>query len=242
MPLPKINHPIHEVYLKSLDRKVKFRPFLVKEEKLLLMAKEGGDLNEVVKTVKQIISNCALEDIDIDALPIFDIEMFFINLRVNSVGESAEMSLTCNNIVTDLENKEVSCDKKIEFLLNLNNVVYSEQPNHNPIIKLTDTIGLKLKYPSLNFDPSVLSDSADPYKFVSQYLEYIYDSNDIYERKNMTDEELKEFIEQMTVDQVAEISSFFTSMPKVVLKQDVPCTKCGYQHHLNVEGLLNFFG
>ena len=114
MPLPKISHPTYEVYLKSLNRKVKFRPFLVKEEKLLLMAKEGEDVNEIVKVIKQIISNCILDDVDVDALPTFDMEMFFINLRIRSVGEAAEMVYTCNNVVD-----EKQCGQKIDFILEI---------------------------------------------------------------------------------------------------------------------------
>lgn len=241
MPLPKINHPIHDVYLKSLDRKVKFRPFLVKEEKLLLMAKEGGDFNEILRTVKQIISNCILEEVDVESLPIFDIEMFFINLRICSIGEKAEMTFTCTNTMQDLENKTVECGNKVEFQLNLNNIGFKDDKGHSPIIKLTDRVGIKLNYPSLSFDPSSLQDETDSYKFISQYLDYIYDENEVYKRKDMTDSDLKEFIEQLTVDQVKEITNFFSSMPKVALNQDIACKKCGYQHHLNVEGLLNFF-
>lgn len=243
MPLPKISHPIHEVYLKSLDRKVKFRPFLVKEEKLLLMAKEGEDATEIIKTIKQIISNCIIDDIDVDALPTFDIEMFFINLRIRSVSESAEMVYTCNNIVPVEDGSSKTCEHKIEFVLDLNNVKYTEEPGHNSIIKLSDTIGMKFNYPSLNFTSDQINDKLEDggYKFISDYLDYVYDSEQIYKRKDMGEDELKEFLDELTMDQVQAIRNFFETSPKVQLKQDVTCGRCNHIHHLDVEGLLNFF-
>jgi len=243
MPLPKIKHPIYEVFLKSLNRKIKFRPFLVKEEKLLLMAKEGDDANEIVKTIKQIISNCVLEEIDVDILPTFDIEMFFINLRIRSVSEAAEMVYTCSNVVPDTEGAG-PCEHKIDFLLDLKNVNYIEEPDHNPIIKLSDTVGMKFNYPTLNFDEQSLLDKFEDggYRFVSQYLDYIYDSEEIHKKQgNISEEELKEFFDGLTMDQVKAIRKFFETTPRVSLKQDVTCPKCQHLHHLDVEGLLNFF-
>jgi hypothetical protein len=245
MSLPKIKHPIYEVFLKSLNRKVKFRPFLVKEEKLLLMAKEGDDANEIVKTIKQIISNCMLEEIDVDALPTFDIEMFFINLRIRSVSEAAEMVYTCTNIVPDTEHEGTTkpCEHKIEFMLDLKNVNYIEDPEHNSTIKLSETVGMKFNYPTLNFDEQMLLDKFEDggYRFVSQYLDYIYDSEEIHKKKDISDEELKEFFDDLTMDQVKSVRKFFETTPRVSLKQDVTCPKCQHLHHLDVEGLLNFF-
>lgn len=243
MPLPKINHPVYEVYLKSLDRKVKFRPFLVKEEKLLLMAKEGDDINEIVKTIKQIISNCVLEDIDVDALPTFDMEMFFINLRIRSVSEAAEMIYNCSNIVPGTDDDgDKPCGHKIEFMLDLNNVKFSDGEGHSPIIKLTDRVGIKFNYPTLNFDLTSFDNFIDGgYKFVSQFVDYIYDSEEIHKRQDISDEELKEFLESLTMDQVRSIRNFFSTAPGVLLEQNVKCPKCGYSHHLKVEGLLSFF-
>jgi len=239
MPLPKIEHPIHEVYLKSLDRNVRFRPFLVKEEKLLLIAKESDDLNDIVKAIKQIIRNCVLDDIDVNALPTFDVEMFFINLRVQSIGESAEMIYTCNHVVEG----DVECGNKIDFMLDIRNVKYSESENHTTMIRLSDTAGMKLNYPTLNFTESELDDNFEDggYSFVSQYLDYIYDSEQIYKKEDISDEELKEFIDNLTIEQVKQVRNFFTSLPQVLLEQSVTCQKCNHVHNLTVEGLLNFF-
>ena len=239
MPLPKLEHPTHEVYLKSLDRTVKFRPFLVKEEKLLLMAKESDDLNDIVRAIKQIIRNCVLDDIDVDALPTFDVEMFFINLRVQSVGESAEMVYTCNNVVEG----DAECGHKIDFMLDIRNVKYSETKGHSSIVRLSDTAGIKLNYPTLSFTESELDENFEDggYSFVSKYLDYVYDSEQIYKKEEISEEELKEFIDNLTIEQVKQVRNFFTTLPQVFLEQDVTCPKCSHVHHLSVEGLLNFF-
>jgi hypothetical protein len=236
--LPKIEHPIHEVYLKSLDKKIRFRPFLVKEEKLLLMAKETDELNEVVKTIKQIITNCCLDDIDIDSLPTFDIEMFFIHLRMQSVGSLAEMTYQCNNIVNGN-----TCDHKINFNLALENVKYKIDDNHTNIIKLTDAVGVKFNYPTLNIPQSVLDEKFQDggYEVIVDYLDYIYDANQIYKAKDVSKDELLAFFESLTLDQVRNIKNFFATSPRVILEQKITCEKCSYVHDVNVEGILNFF-
>jgi len=238
MALPKLEHPVFEVYLKSLNRKVKYRPFLVKEEKLLLMAKESDDVQEILKTVKQIINNCCLEKIDVDSLPVFDIEMFFIHLRINSVGETAELVYTCNNMV-----EETVCGQNVEFNLELKNVKYRGDETHTNIIKLTDTIGVAMKYPSLNLPESVLNDTFKDggYEVIAEYLDYIYDENQVYKKEDISKEELLGFFDNMSLDQVKLIKSFFVTAPTVVLEQDVKCPKCGHVNNVVTEGVLNFF-
>lgn len=238
MPLPKIEHPIHSVYLKSLDKNVKYRPFLVKEEKLLLMAKESDDLQEILKTIKQIITNCCLEKIDIDELPIFDIEMFFIHLRINSVGETAELIYTCENIVEDKP-----CGGTVEFALDLKNVKYRTAEGHSKIIKLTDKIGLCMNYPSLNLSESVLAQSFNDggYDVIFEYLEYIFDENQTYKKDTVSKEELVSFFDTLSLDQVKSIKNFFATAPSVILEQDVKCGKCGHVRNVVTEGVLNFF-
>ena len=238
MALPKLEHPVFEVYLKSLNRKVKYRPFLVKEEKLLLMAKESDDVQEILKTVKQIINNCCLEKIDVDSLPVFDIEMFFIHLRINSVGETAELVYTCNNMV-----EETVCGQNVEFNLELKNVKYRGDETHTNIIKLTDTIGIAMKYPSLNLPDSVLNDTLKDggYEVIAEYLDYIYDENQVYKKEDISKEELLGFFDNMSLDQVKLIKSFFVTAPTVVLEQDVKCPKCGHVNNVVTEGVLNFF-
>jgi hypothetical protein len=238
MPLPKLEHPIYEVYLKSLDKKIRYRPFLVKEEKLLLMAKESDDLKEIVATIKQIINNCCLDKIDIDSLPTFDIEMFFLHLRINSVGETAQMVFTCNNMVDDQP-----CAHKTEFDLELKNIVYEETEGHSSIVKLTDAIGIKFNYPSINIPQSVLDNKFEDggYEIIIEYLDYIYDQDQIYKKEEVSKEELSSFFESLSLTQVQNIKQFFLTNPRVVLKQEMTCGKCGNKENVSVEGILSFF-
>jgi hypothetical protein len=238
MPLPQIQHPIFEVYLKSLDKKIRYRPFLVKEEKLLLMAKESDDLKEIASTIKQIIRNCCLDEIDVDNLPTFDVEMFFLHLRINSVGETAQMIYTCNNVV-----EGQPCEHKTEFDLLLKNIAYEDTEGHSDIVKLTESVGVKFNYPSITIPESALNDKFEDggYEVIAEYLDYIYDQDQIYKKNTVTKEELMAFFDNLTIDQVQNIKQFFLTSPRVVLKQDLSCQKCGYVHNVNVEGILSFF-
>lgn len=235
--LPKLDHPVFEVRLNSVDRSVKFRPFLVKEEKLLLMAKESDDLNDIFKTMKQTIKNCCLEDLDVDSLPVFDIEMIFIHLRINSVGENVQMNFTCDNVV-----EGQPCGNITEFDLQLRNIKFQTPEDHSKNIKLNNEVGVVFKYPTLNLSKEVLEEDNDSeFRFMLNYVDYIYDQDQIYKADETPEEELKEFFESLTMEQIKKIKQFFATTPTVVLDQDIQCNKCGFNHHVNVEGVLNFF-
>lgn len=238
MPLPKIEHPVHEVYLKSLDKNIRFRPFLVKEEKLLLIAKEAENLKEITSTIKQIITNCCIDEIDVDNLPTFDVEMFFLHLRINSVGETAQMIYTCNNVVEDKV-----CGNPTEFDLLLKNIKYKDTENHSNIIKLTENVGVKFNYPSISIPQAALDDKFDDggYEIIAEYLDYIYDQDQVYKKDSVTKEELMAFFDNLTLDQVQNIKQFFLTSPRVVLEQELACSKCQFVHNVNVEGILSFF-
>jgi hypothetical protein len=237
MPLPKIEHPIHEVYLKSLDRKVKFRPFLVKEEKLLLISKESEEIETVKNAIKQVLRNCCLEDVDIDSLPLFDIEMFFIHLRIKSVGEKVNMAFTCNNII-----EEVPCGEVTEYSMDLNKIGYEIPEGHKNVIPLSKDVGIKLKYPTINLD---IQQSDDAYtvalKVISDNIELIYDGDSVYYRKDIGDDEMENFLNDLSMDQIEEIRNFFVTLPKVVLNDKMVCKKCKFEHDVNVGDLYGFF-
>jgi hypothetical protein len=236
--LPKIEHPVHEVYLKSLNKTIRYRPFLVKEEKLLLIAKEADDINEVVKCIKQIISNCCLDEIDVDALPTFDIEMFFLHLRINSVGENAQMIYTCDNVV-----EGNTCAHKTEFDLQLKNVQYVVDTGHSNIVNLNENIGMKFTYPTLNIPEAILNDKFEEnaYEVIGEYLDCVFDENQIYKAKDISKEELNHFFDNLSLEHVQKIKNFFITSPKVALKQNVTCGKCLREKEIEVEGILNFF-
>ena len=241
MALPKIDYPIFDVNLKSLKKKVKFRPFLVKEEKLLLMAKEAEDLPSLLETVKQIINNCALESLDVENLPLFDIEMIFIHLRLRSVGESLELSYKCNNVV---ENNEL-CGGTMAFEVDLNTVEFKEPPDHTNKIMLTNNVGVVLKYPSLAISTRINQDNDSLESIVDliyEHVDYIFDDVSKYEADSVSKEELYEFLNSMSIEQLDSFKNFFTTLPYVQTEKDLKCNKCGFEHKIVVRGIDDFFG
>ena len=236
--LPKIEYPLYDIYIKSLDRNVKFRPFLVKEEKILLIAKESKEVNSIQTAIKQIITNCAQEPLDVESLPIFDIEMIFVKLRAKSVGESIKMSFNCQNVLLDGS----VCNADTDYTINLDKVVYSESSDHNPNIMLTDKIGIKLKYPNINSFVNIDENEIDTsLKELMGSIEYIFDNDSVTYPKDCTEEKLLEFIENISTETFLKIREFFNSAPKVVLDDNVKCSKCGFEHTIHTEGLLDFF-
>lgn len=237
--LPKIEHPINEIYLYSLDRKVKFRPFLVKEEKLLLIAKESKSLNDIRTTIRQIIQNCALEPLNVEKLPLFDVEMLFLKLRARSVGESVKLVFNCQNEV-----EGVPCNTDTDYSLDLEKVEYVIPENHNPKIMINDKIGVKLKYPDLTSGVEI-NEGDDPYDIlidaILDNIEYIFDADSVYKPEEAKQEQLLEFLSDLTLENMAKVKEFFENAPKVVLEDTVKCKKCGFEHKIHAESLLDFF-
>lgn len=239
MALPKIEHPINEVFLQSLGKKVKYRPFLVKEEKLLMIAKESEDKNDIKNAIMQVLQNCCLEEgLNVNDLPLFDIEMFFVHLRIKSVGESAKLSFTCENAVDE----KTVCDHVTDYTLDLGKVKYDVPEDHSPIVKLTESVGIKLKYPTISvMDAEFDSEYAAIMKIMLDNVEYIYDENSVYKRDTISDEELVSFFEELNIDQIAAIRNFFMVTPRAVLDDLIKCEKCGFEHKIHVGDLNSFF-
>jgi hypothetical protein len=240
MALPKVEYPLYEIHIKSLDKKIKFRPFLVKEEKILLIAKEAKDPESVKLAVSQIIQNCAQEPLDVETLPMFDVEMIFIKLRAKSVGETVRLTFNCQNKLPD----ETVCNGNTDYTLNLENVRYELPEGHDSKVQLTENVGVKLKYPTLGQSLPV-TDEDDEYAALLTVLltniEYIYDKESVHKPENATKEDLEEFVESLSVEALDKIQRFFETSPKVVLEDKVTCKKCGFLHTLHTENLLDFF-
>jgi hypothetical protein len=240
MALPKIEYPIFDVHLKSLNKKVKFRPFLVKEEKLLLMAKEAEDITTLLDTVKQIINNCCLEELDVDNLPIFDIEMVFIHLRLRSVGESLELIYKCENVVN-----EETCGGNMVFEVDLNKVEIKEPKEHTNKIMITESVGVCMKYPSLKITSSLaaqIESLENILDLIYEHLDYVFDEQSKYDAASIVKEELYEFLGSMSIEQLEPFKQFFITMPYVQTEKNVTCNKCGYNHNIVVRGIDDFFG
>ena len=241
MPLPIIQHPIFEVYLKSLDKKIRFRPFLVKEEKILLMTKESEDEDSIVKAIKQIIRNCCLDEIDVDRLPIFDVEMFFVNLRMRSIGEKVSLNFECKKPIQD---SEEICNFVNDYDLELEKIKFDVSDSHTNRIKLSETIGVEMRYPVLEkvLQNTTIDDILnDSIELIAKHIECIYDADQIYTKQDFSDSDLQEFLNSLTTDQINYLLQFFTTAPKVVLKETVKCKKCGNEHLIYTENLYDFF-
>jgi hypothetical protein len=250
MPLPKIDLPIYDLKLVSREQPIKFRPFLVKEEKLLLMALQDGKEEGVLKTIKQVINNCLLEEIDIDSLPIFDIEYLFLNVRARSVGEKVESFFVCRNVVGINKNergedKEDVCMHMMPVEINVLDI----KPPISDIatkIKFNQTIGIKLKFPTLenyrSIDALTLSEDVnDLYNMIYDCCEYIFSGDDIYYANETSKEEFVEFLEGLTQEQFEQITNFFESLPTINYDIMHKCEKCSFEHKLHMEGLSDFF-
>lgn len=241
MALPKIDTPIYDLILPLSKKEIRFRPFLVKEQKNLLMAMEADDKESIEKNVKQVLINCTLTDgIDIDRLPVIDVEFYFLNLRARSVGEVIENSYRCDN-----EIEEKKCGNIMKTSLNILDVKVENVNEDKTEIQLTDKIFLKLRYPeySLLKKMAKLEDASSiAFEMIAQCVEYIFDGEQYYYSNEVSIEEMVEFIENLNQQQFEKIESFFSNMPKLQRKIEIKCSRCGFDHRIDVEGLESFFG
>ena len=241
--LPKIDVPIYTVKLLSTGKPVRFRPFTVKEEKLFLMTNETDDVKSILETTKQVLNNCILDEVDIENLPMFDIENIFLNIRARSVGETIKLNYKCNNIVTDEKGEDSKCDNLVNIELNVLEIKPEENNQHDKKIVISENVGIVMKYPSFKLFENVnLSD--DPNSIIETALkciDYIYDKDNIYYSKDIPKQELDEFIDSLQSKDLEKIKKFFETMPKLKKQVHFKCKKCEYEENINVEGIESFF-
>lgn len=241
--LPKIDVPVYETTLISTGKPIKFRPFLVKEQKIFLMASQSDDAKEVVNAIKQVIRNCIVDDVDIDKLPTFDLENLFLQLRARSVGEKLELNYVCNNPQVTAGGESKACGGKIKLFVDLLDIKPTVDPEHDKKIQLTPKLGIVMKYPNFEILNSLsIQSQSDLLKIIIACIDYIYDDDQIYYAKDTSESELVEFIESMQQSDIAKIQKFFETMPKISKELDFQCSKCGYRENIVVEGIQNFFG
>ena len=239
MPLPTIETPTYELKLPSSNKKVKYRPFLVKEEKILIIALESKNENEITNAVTDVLKKCVLtKGVDIDNLPTFDIEYLFLNIRAKSVGETVDVVITCP------DDKKTTVDTSI----NIDDIKIKKTPGHKNIIKLDDKYSMKLKYPSMqqfidaNFDTDEEgSQVAQSINMLSTCIDMIYDDEESWDAADSSPDELNSFIEQLNTKQFKEVESFFETMPKLEHIVEVTNPKTGKASKVKLEGLASFF-
>lgn len=245
MALPKLEVPTYEIELPISKQKLKYRPFLVKEQKMLLMAMESGDSASVQHSIREILTVCTLSDgFNIDILPIIDVEYYFLHLRAKSIGEVSESKYRCNNVVTDDEGTKKECGNIMESKVNLLDIKPVVEVEVEPEIKLDGNIIVKMKLPEFGVinDSTNLTAAELTFKMIANCIDYIYDGEQFYYGKETPIEELVEFIESLNQQQFEMMENFFNNMPRLEHKVVMKCSKCGFDHSFNVEGLENFFG
>lgn len=243
MALPKLDVPTYEVNLISTGKPVRFRPFLVKEQKLFLMASESEDPNEVIKTIRQVLKNCILDEVDIDSLPTFDLEYLFMNLRARSVEEVVDLRYRCNNMVHDENGEEKRCGGEFEFSLNLLEIQPTKNPRHTNRINITENLGVCFRYPTFEMVQKYenLSENEVMLNVLVDCIDYIYDKENLYYAKDSTREELQDFIENLQQKDVEKFEVFFETIPEIKKNVDFKCGKCGYEETITLKGIQNFF-
>jgi len=238
MPLPKISAPTYELVLPSSMETVKYRPFLVKEEKLLLIALQSNDQKEITNAIKAVIKECVLtKGVKVDSLPTFDIEYLFLNIRGKSIGEKIEVNLLCpDDGVTEVK-KEIYLDE-IKVLIDDEN---------NNTIDLGDGLTLLLKYPSLdefvksNFEVEGADNVERSFDLIASCIDKIYNEEEVWEGKDSSQKELKEFIDQLSSAQFKEIEKFFETMPKLSYTTKIKNPNTKVESEVVLEGLASFF-
>ena len=241
MPLPKINTPTYELTLPSNRKKVKYRPFLVREEKILVLALESEDQKQITDAIIQIIGDCLItKNVDVTKLPTFDIEYLFLNVRSKSVGETVEVNVTCPD----------DGKTKVETSINIDDIKVVKDKNHKLIVQLDDKYSMKLKYPSLdqfienNFDFEMAAPNESvsaAMSMLSSCIDMIYDEEESWDASESTKEELDEFIDQLNTKQFQEVEEFFRTMPKLSHKLKVTNPQTGVESEVILEGLASFF-
>ncbi len=242
MSLPKLNVPVYEAILPSTESVIKYRPFLVKEEKILMTAMEAGDNAAMQTAVRQIITNCVQEKIDIESLPTFDIEYLFLRLRAKSVGEEVTIGLQPWGCP---QNDGKLCKFTTEVSVNLEEVKVEKTENHTNKIMLTDSIGIMMSYPSLevlNQFKETATESEIGMKLMKDAISMIFTEEETHERDSFTEEELDDFIDSLTSEQFVKLREFFDTMPSLKHTAKYTCKTCGEEKETTIQGLDSFFG
>lgn len=239
MALPMSNTPIYTLTIPSSGKVVNYRPFLVKDEKALLIAQQSEKLEVMINTLKGVIKSC-IEDteVDIDSLATFDLEYIFTQIRAKSVGEVVELLFKCD---TCEDEKAVT-----KLNIDLTQIQVVKVPEHATKIPLFGNVGIVMKYPTAALieklsEASLETDINKTFEIVVECIDYIYDENEVYSAKDHTKAEMMEFLNNLTSEQFGKIQTFFSTMPKMTKAVSYNCPVCGTKHDKVLEGLASFF-
>ena len=236
MALPKIGYPTYELELPSTGKTVKYRPFLVKEEKVLLMALEGKNEDHIISAVKDLIKNCVISRIKVDTLPSFDLEYLFLKIRAASIGEVINLTVTCLD-----DNKTT-----VEATINIDEVNVKKEKGHSTKVMFDKTTGIVMKYPSMKqfVDREFLQKdmkTEEVYDFIADSIDQIFDEDEVYDSTTTTKKEFRTFVDSLTTKQFEKIQKFYETSPKLSHKFTVINPNTGKDSEYTIEGLQSFF-
>ena len=236
MALPKIGYPTYELELPSTGKSIKYRPFLVKEEKVLLLALESKDEKQVIGAVKDLIKNCVITRIKVDTLPSFDLEYLFLKIRGASIGENIILTVTC------LDDNET----QVEATINIDEVEVFKPEGHDKKIMFDDKTGIVMKYPSMKefVEREFLQKemkTEEVYDYIADSIDQIFDDEEVYDSSTTTKKEFRTFVDSLTTKQFEKIQQFYTTCPKLSHTFKVVNPNTGKESEYTVEGLQSFF-
>ena len=239
MPLPKIATPTYELVLPSSNRKVKYRPFLVKEEKILIMALESEDTKQITNAIKSVLADCVItRGIKVDKMATFDIEYLFLNVRGKSVGETVEVNVTCPD----------DGETQVQLEIDIDTIKVKKDTKHSNVIKLDDNLSIQMNYPSLtqfiesNFDINDAKSQVDQsLDVIMSCIGQVYNEEESWDASECTKKELKDFVESMNSKQFKDIEFFFETMPKLSHTLNVTNPETKVESEVVIEGLASFF-
>ena len=240
MALPKLDTPKHSCILPSNGQMVEFRPFLVGEQKMLLIAQESENKNDIIREMMRLIDTCT-DNVDVRKLPSIDIEFLFLQLRIKSIGETSKVTINC---------EDENCEGDNDITLDLESAkVIEPEEKISPIVKLTNNVSIELQYPSYSMMQNLILNpdtgeipTSEMFKIISKCVVSVIDGDEVLGREDFTEKELTSFIDSMSSLMFNDVQKFFDSSPKIVIEHDYTCSVCEQNSHLKLEGLGSFFG
>lgn len=233
MGLPVIETPVYDVIVPSTQKKIKFRPFLVKEQKILLIALDSDDRQEINRAIKEVVDSCTFNKLDVETLASFDSDYIFMKIRAKSVGEEIQLSVKCSE-----------CADPNDYSMKIDDLQIIRNEKHSKKIQLTDTIGVTMRYPTMD----ELSDLRVNYNIetisniIASCIETIYDEEEVYKASDSSVQERVEWIEGLNQEQYDKLEQFFNTAPYLNTTIEFDCKKCSHHNNISVEGIADFFG
>ncbi len=240
MALPLNNTPVYNLDIPSTKQTIKYRPFLVKDQKALMLAQQSESQKVMVDTLKSVIKSCVADPIDVDSLAMFDLEYIFTQLRAKSVGETVDLIMSC-----DEDHGEQNKLAKVKMSIDLTKIEVEASPDHTNKISMWGDVGVVMKYPSVDiikkFETIDNNDTETVFNIITQSIDYIYDGEEVYHAKEQTKDELLQFVNNLTTEQFQKIQGFFETMPKLKYDVHYNCPVCSKAHTVRLEGMDSFF-